>query len=104
MEMGSVYLSACRDVVLVLWWWWVFGGGSVSKERLADSLWGERLPQKYVGTVESCVSVLRSRLEPGRAGRGSVVVTEPGAYRLATGLMRLDLDVFDELVVRAGVE
>jgi DNA-binding SARP family transcriptional activator len=79
-------------------------GRSVSKERLADLLWGERLPQKYVATVESYVSVLRSRLEPGRAGRGSVVVTEPGAYRLATGLMRLDLDVFDELVARAGGE
>jgi DNA-binding SARP family transcriptional activator len=76
-------------------------GGSVSKERLADLLWGERLPQKYVATVESYVSVLRSRLEPERSGRGSVVVTEPGAYRLATELIRLDVDAFDELAVRA---
>ncbi len=79
-------------------------GSSVSKERLADSLWGERLPQRYVATVESYVSVLRSRLEPGRGGRRSVVVTEPAAYRLSTDLVRLDLDVFDALVARADVE
>jgi DNA-binding SARP family transcriptional activator len=79
-------------------------GRSVSKERLADLLWGERLPQKYVATVESYVSVLRSRLEPGRGGRGSVVVTEPGAYRLVLDRVRLDLDVFDGLVVAADGE
>jgi DNA-binding SARP family transcriptional activator len=79
-------------------------GRSVPKERLADLLWGERLPQNYLATVESYVSVLRSRLQPGGSARDSAVVTESGAYRFAQDRARLDLDVFDELVTAADTE
>ena len=37
-------------------------GAPVSKDRLADGLWGERLPQNVEATLETYVSVLRRSL------------------------------------------
>jgi SARP family transcriptional regulator, regulator of embCAB operon len=37
----------------------------VSKDRIADLLWGERLPMRVAATIENYVSVLRRRLESG---------------------------------------
>jgi DNA-binding SARP family transcriptional activator len=73
-------------------------GRPVPKERLADLLWGERLPRNVAATLETYVSVLRNRLEPGGARDDSAVVTEPGAYRLDTERAEVDLDRFDALV------
>lgn len=77
-------------------------GRSVSKDRLADLLWGESLPQNVSGTLETYVSVLRRRIEANKGRSASVLVTEPGAYRLETDLVEIDVDRFDELVHRAS--
>src|SRR5882757_324230 len=61
----------------------------VPKDRLADLLWGEKLPRHVSGALETYVSVLRSRLSALDPGAASLVVTEPGAYRLAAGCSTL---------------
>lgn len=73
-------------------------GRPVPKEALADLLWGERLPRNVSATLETYVSVLRNRLEPGAGRVGSVIVTEPGAYRLDTARADVDIDRFDALL------
>jgi DNA-binding SARP family transcriptional activator len=70
----------------------------VSKDRLADGLWGERLPRNVEATLETYVSVLRRSL--GDRGR-ELVVTEPRAYRLRLDLVELDIAEFDALLDRA---
>jgi DNA-binding SARP family transcriptional activator len=77
-------------------------GRSVSKERLADLLWGDEVPRSYVATLEAYVSVLRQVLDPGGRPRESVVLTERGAYRLELDRVELDVDDFDRLVREAG--
>src|SRR3954451_15593774 len=74
-------------------------GAPVSKDRLADGLWGERLPRNVEATLETYVSVLRRSL--GARGR-ELVVTEPRAYRFALDQVELDVDEFDELLERAA--
>src|SRR5262245_28887130 len=71
-------------------------GRPVSKDRLADQLWGEQLPQRVAATIETYVSVLRRHLEPG------LIVTEHGAYRLPTEQMTVDADCFDALLRQAA--
>jgi DNA-binding SARP family transcriptional activator len=76
-------------------------GHSVTKDRLADRLWGEALPKRAFAALENYVSLLRRQLD--RVGRGrDLVVTEPGGYRLAAGRVDLDLDRFDERITAAG--
>ena len=77
-------------------------GHSVSKSRLADRLWADTLPQNYLATLETYVSVLRQTLEPGVRARDSVVLTERGGYRLDMASTTVDLDDFDLLVRSAG--
>jgi DNA-binding SARP family transcriptional activator len=74
-------------------------GTPVSKDRLADGLWGERLPQNIEATLETYVSVLRRSL--GECGR-ELVVTEQRAYRVAPELISLDVLEFDALLERAA--
>jgi DNA-binding SARP family transcriptional activator len=74
-------------------------GSPVSKDRLADGLWGERLPQNVEATLETYVSVLRRSL--GERGR-ELVVTEQRAYRVELELISLDVLEFDKLVERAA--
>lgn len=74
-------------------------GEPVSKDRLAEGLWGERLPRNVEATLETYVSVLRRSL--GDRGR-ELVVTEPRAYRLAADLVELDVLEFDSLLERAA--
>jgi DNA-binding SARP family transcriptional activator/CheY-like chemotaxis protein len=73
-------------------------GHAVSKSRLADLLWGDALPRNYTATLETYVSVLRQTLEPGVRARESVVMTEPGGYRLDAERTTLDIEEFDALV------
>jgi DNA-binding SARP family transcriptional activator len=76
-------------------------GHTVTKDRLADQLWGEALPKRVSAALENHVSVLRRHLDDVGRGR-DVVVTEPGGYRLAAERIDLDLDRFDELITAAG--
>ncbi|HET6651142.1 MAG TPA: BTAD domain-containing putative transcriptional regulator [Nocardioides sp.] len=65
-------------------------GRAVSKEVLADRLWGENPPRSYVATLESYVCVLRRSVgAPG--GRDSWLATTPGGYLLDPRLVSVDL-------------
>src|ERR671918_986409 len=79
-------------------------GHRVPTDRVADLLWGEELPLKAVGSLQTFVSVLRRHLSPDRDRARELVVTEAEAYRFATDLVELDLDRFDELVERSARE
>jgi DNA-binding SARP family transcriptional activator len=76
-------------------------GHPVSKDRLADLIWGERLPRKAPAALENYVSVLRKRLSPDRRRGRELIVTEHEAYRFAIAQAEIDLDRFDELLEQA---
>ena len=76
-------------------------GRTVSKEQLADALWGDQQPQNVAGTLEHYVCVLRRRLFADQALARRVLRTEPGAYRFDTSMVQLDLDRFDQLMMQA---
>jgi DNA-binding SARP family transcriptional activator len=76
-------------------------GHSVTKDRLADQLWGEALPKRPFAVLENHVSVLRRHLDGVGRGR-DLVVTDRSGYRLAAERFDLDLDRFDERITAAG--
>jgi pimeloyl-ACP methyl ester carboxylesterase/DNA-binding SARP family transcriptional activator len=71
-------------------------GRAVSKDRLADQLWGERLPRRVAATIETYVSVLRRHLGPW------LISTETGGYRVPVERVSVDADRFDVLLRRAA--
>lgn len=79
-------------------------GHRVPTDRLADLVWGEKLPQNAAGSLQTFVSVLRRHLVSDRERARELVITEPEAYRFATDLVDLDLDRFDELLDRSAHE
>lgn len=80
----------------------VHRGQPVAKDRIADLLWGAKLPRDPMRTLEAYVSVLRSRLDVGTGRARGVLRSEPGAYRLALEAAEVDLRRFDDLVSRAA--
>jgi DNA-binding SARP family transcriptional activator/pimeloyl-ACP methyl ester carboxylesterase len=77
-------------------------GRLVSKDRIAELLWGDALPQRVAPTVETYVSVLRRRLD-ARPGLGRrVLATEPGGYRLVAEEFAVDVDRYESLLRRAA--
>jgi len=79
-------------------------GHRVSTDRLAELLWGEARPDKWAGSIQTFISVLRRRLTSDSERARELVITEEGAYRFATELVDLDLDRFDELLERSSRE
>lgn len=75
-------------------------GRMVPKDRIADLLWGERLPKKVATTIENYVSVLRRELD--KALGFTLIVTEPGGYRLLRERLDTDVDRFDALLGKAA--
>lgn len=75
-------------------------GRTVSKDRLADELWGEALPVSTAGTLETYVSVLRRRIPGGR----DLIATSQGGYQVVDGAVSVDLDEFDRLAQAAMSE
>ncbi len=67
-------------------------GAVVSRDRLVDGLWGDRLPPNPDGNLQTHVSRLRRAL--AAAGAGQVVVTRPSGYCLDLA-GRVDLHRFD---------
>lgn len=65
-------------------------GAPVTKERLAQLLWGERQPTSAVATLETYVCVLRGRIGAGTRARSPVVTTSAG-YRLDLEAVSVDL-------------
>ncbi|WP_374970016.1 BTAD domain-containing putative transcriptional regulator [Terrabacter sp. BE26] len=75
-------------------------GGSVSKGRLIEFLWGGAPPAGALGTLEAYVSVLRKRL--GTVFHGaSPVVTVPGGYRWDVDRAPVDVVEFARLAAAA---
>jgi DNA-binding SARP family transcriptional activator len=72
---------------------------AVTADRLVDHVWGGEAPRRAEGSLQAYVSKLRRVLEPGlRAGGAySVLVTEPGGYRLVAERSVVDLTRFDDL-------
>src|SRR4051794_26722396 len=79
-------------------------GHPVPKERLADLLWGDDLPQNARASLEHYICVVRRCLAGGDARAGKLVATESAAYRFRAEEAEVDLDRFDELVERASAE
>lgn len=79
-------------------------GHRVPTDRLADLLWGPAPPENAAGSIQTFVSTLRRHLTPDRELARELVVTEAEAYRVATDMIRLDLDGFDELHGRSAHE
>lgn len=77
-------------------------GSAVSKTRTIDLLWGGNPPAVALPTLESYVSVLRRRLQPG-AGRTGPLRTVTGGYVIEPSLVSLDLDRFATLTKQASM-
>lgn len=77
-------------------------GHLVCTDVIAAALWpqGEE-PRNVVATLNTYVCVLRHRMFADQAQARRVVVTGPGAYRLALDEVSIDLDRFDDLLLRA---
>ncbi len=69
----------------------------LSRERLADELWGERPPA-------SAVSSLHVHLSKIRAAVGDLLLKQPGGYLLDPDRFELDSDRLDDLAERARRE
>jgi DNA-binding SARP family transcriptional activator/pimeloyl-ACP methyl ester carboxylesterase len=95
-DLGGVKPKQLLEVLLVE------RGRPVPKERIAELLWGEAQPRRAAATIETYVLVLRGRLDrpPGLGRR--LILTESGAYRLATGALSVDVDRFDALLREAA--
>jgi DNA-binding SARP family transcriptional activator len=69
-------------------------GHALAKDQLAEMIWGGAPPRKVAATVESYVSLLRSRL----GAASGLIATETGGYRADLGGVQLDVDIFDRLL------
>jgi DNA-binding SARP family transcriptional activator len=76
-------------------------GRRVAKDRLAELLWADDLPQNIAGALATYVSVLRRSLGREDSAARELIATEPDAYRAALEHASVDLDRFDALVEEA---
>lgn len=76
-------------------------GTPVSKERLADLIWDGEPPTSYLTTLESYVSLLRGRLQPGVPARASVIRTVNGGYLLDPEQVTVDTRTVRDLTAQA---
>jgi DNA-binding SARP family transcriptional activator len=76
--------------------------GALSKAELAEHLWEGSPPAEYIATLESYVSLLRRRIDPGSPARRSVVATRTGGYALDTDRVSTDIGRFDRLLLSAS--
>lgn len=84
----------CRQVLEILL---LHLGRPVSKSLLIDLLWDGKPPHAALATLESYVSVLRRRLQPGM-GKSGPLKTTTGGYLVDRDWVDLDLDRFEALV------
>ncbi len=78
-------------------------GEVVQAERLADSLWGERPPSDTAAALQSYVSHLRRRLQPGSAARSrsAVIASEGRGYAVRLSTTAVDAWHFESLLTQA---
>jgi DNA-binding SARP family transcriptional activator len=79
-------------------------GEVVPAERLVESLWGDRAPANAAGVLQSYVSHLRRRLQPGTAARArsAVIVSEGRGYAVRLPREAVDAWRFEALLQEAG--
>jgi DNA-binding SARP family transcriptional activator len=63
----------------------------LSKDALADSVWGAELPGNHVAALEHYVSVIRRRLQPQGSPATWFIVTRSGGYLFDSSRADLDL-------------
>jgi DNA-binding SARP family transcriptional activator len=77
-------------------------GHLVSTDVIATALWAEGdEPRNVTATLNTYVCVLRHSVFVDQARARRVIATGAGAYRLALDEVSVDLDRFDDLVLRA---
>ena len=77
-------------------------GHLVCTDVIATALWPEgEEPRNVVATLNTYVCVLRHSMFDDQAHARRVIVTGPGAYRIALDEISLDLDRFDDLLLQA---
>ncbi len=69
-------------------------GRVVSVERIIEALWGLDAGDRARASVHTYLSTLRRILVQSSGGE-EVIVRGPGGYRLASGVVHIDLDVFE---------
>ncbi|MFJ8814731.1 BTAD domain-containing putative transcriptional regulator [Amycolatopsis thermoflava] len=79
----------------------VHEGRPVPVSRLADDLWGERLPGNPANTLQTKISQLRRTLEAAEPGARALVVRQPPGYALRAPEDAVDARRFRALVGRA---
>lgn len=77
-------------------------GAPVTKDRLAQLLWGETVPASAVATLETYVCVLRRRMGAG-SGAPSPITTTSAGYRLDLDAVTVDLHECRSLLALAAV-
>jgi DNA-binding SARP family transcriptional activator len=76
-------------------------GSPVSKDRLVSLLWDGSPPSCANGTLEAYVCILRKKLQPGQAARGSLITTVAGCYAIDMSRVDLDLVRYERLISAA---
>lgn len=73
----------------------VRSGRGLTREEIADAVWGDQPPASWAKQVQICVARLRKVLAPG-----AIETLPDGGYRLATERVELDVARFEESVAR----
>ncbi|MFI6685761.1 BTAD domain-containing putative transcriptional regulator [Streptomyces sp. NPDC050485] len=78
-------------------------GRAVTAVDLVDGVWGHAVHARVQSTLQTQISQLRRKLEPGRPPRtpAAVLLSVPGGYQLLTGEDACDLDQFDRYLAEA---
>lgn len=72
-------------------------GRTVPVPDLVDALWGEEPPRSAAKSVQTFVLRVRQAIDPDRGPSASVLVTDPGGYRLAVPADSVDAHRFERL-------
>lgn len=94
-DLGGVKPKEILEILLLA------RGRAVTKQALANSLWPRKPPKNVAATLETYVSILRSKLFTDRATARQVLVTGNGSYQFCPDHISVDLDEFDQLLARA---
>lgn len=97
--LGARDLGGCkpRQVLEILV---LHRGTPVSKDRLIDMIWGDAAPPEALPTLESYISILRRRIQPGNSKFGPLRTVTSG-YVMDRDQLDLDLDRFNSLLEQA---
>ena len=95
---GGARIEAALALLLI------HAGQAVSTDALAEAMWGDQDRARSATTLDSHVWRLRKLLEPERAPGSppTVLLREPGGYRLVVAADRIDSVRYAALAAEAG--